>query len=49
MGTLNCIGAVDQAVRTARDGSSSRIYRAQSIAWSAQWAQAACGYVVSGR
>ena len=49
MGTLDCIGALDQAVSNARHGSSSRIYRAQSVAWSAQWAHRACGRVISGR
>ena len=49
MSTLSCVGAVDRAVRTAKRRSSSRVYRAQSVVWSAQWAQRACGRVVRGR
>ena len=49
MSTLGCIGAVDNAVRNAKQPGARGVYRAQSILWSAQWASQACSTAISGR
>ena len=36
MSTLGCVGAVDHAVRSARQPGTRRIHRAQNILWRAQ-------------